>query len=160
MTSNERSYSAQEWGLFILRLIVGFGFMAHGFAKLDRGPGNFAVILSTLGVPFPLFTAWTTSLLEFFGGICLMAGAFVPFWSLPLAIVMLTALFTVHLPNGFSTIKLKAVSASGAEFGAPGYEINLLYIACLIVLALEGPGLFSVDRWRNPKKGPGPRRTP
>jgi putative oxidoreductase len=61
---------------------------------------------------------------------------------------MLTAMFSVHLPNGFSTIKLKSVTASGAEFGAPGYEMNLLYIAGLLTLALGGPGPASVDNWR------------
>jgi putative oxidoreductase len=126
--------------------------MAHGYAKLSRGPENFAVILSALDIPFPLFTAWATSLLEFFGGIFLIAGAFVSLWSLPLIIVMLTAMFSVHLPNGYSSIKLKAVTASGSEFGAPGYEMNLLYVACLIALAMEGGGLFSVDRWRRSKR--------
>ena len=152
MSSSKKGPSKKGWGLLLLRLMVGFGFAAHGYAKLDRGPENFAAILSALGVPCPLLTAWATSFLEFFGGICLMAGAFVVPLSLPLGVVMLTALFTVHLPNGFSTIKLKAVTFSGAEFGAPGYEINLLYLACLAVLVMEGGGILSADHWLFPKR--------
>src|SRR6516162_4835196 len=36
------------WALLALRLVVGYGFMAHGFAKVSRGPEAFAVIPSTL----------------------------------------------------------------------------------------------------------------
>jgi putative oxidoreductase len=58
---------------------------------------------------------------------------------------MLTALLTVHLPFGFSSIKLMAITADGPQFGKIGYELNLLYIAGLFALALAGPGPFSVD---------------
>jgi putative oxidoreductase len=133
------------WALLPLRLIVGFGFAAHGFAKLSRGPDKFAVILSALGVPHPLLTSWATSLLEFFGGVSVMAGAFIVPLSTPLAIVMLTAMFSVHLQYGFSSVKLQAVTASGAQFGPVGYELNLLYIAGLLTLALSGPGKLSID---------------
>jgi len=60
--------------------------------------------------------------------------------------VLLVAVFKVHLPYGFSSIKLLAVTASGAKFGPVGYEINLLYIACLAALVLGGPGPFALDR--------------
>jgi putative oxidoreductase len=54
-------------------------------------------------------------------------------------------MFTVHLPYGFSSINLIAVTPSGAQFGPPGYECDLLYLACLAALVLMGPGPFSVD---------------
>jgi putative oxidoreductase len=44
----------------------------------------------------------------------------------------------VHLPYGFSSIKLLSVTAAGAQFGPPGYEVNLLYLACLAALVLGG----------------------
>jgi putative oxidoreductase len=84
-------------------------------------------------------------LTELFGGLSLILGAFVIPISLPLFIVMLTAMFTVHFQYGYSTIKLKAVTAVGAQFGPPGYEMNLLYIIGLMVLVLGGSGRFSVD---------------
>jgi putative oxidoreductase len=140
--------SGQGWAVLPLRLMIGFGFAAHGYAKLSRGPASFGKILAAIGVPAPLFMAWVTSLLEFFGGVCIMIGALVVPLSVPLIIVMMTAMFSVHLQNGFSTVKLKAITVSGAEFGAPGYEMNLLYIAGLLTLALGGPGPVSVDGWR------------
>ena len=145
----------EGWALLPLRLMVGFGFAAHGWAKLSRGPENFASILAFIGVPQPHVMAWVTSLLEFAGGICVMAGAFVLPLSLPLIVVMLTAMFSVHFQYGFSSIRLKAVTAAGAEFGPIGYEMNLLYIAALLALALGGAGKFSVDGflkgWKNKK---------
>ena len=133
--------------LLPLRLMIGFGFAAHGYAKLHRGPDKFALILASLGVPQPHLTAWVTALLEFFGGISLMAGAFVLPLTVPLAIIMLTALFTVHVRYGFSSVVLKGVTSSGAQFGPVGYELNLLYIAGLLALAIGVPGALSVDRW-------------
>lgn len=131
-----------------LRLIVGYGFMAHGFAKLSRGPETFAVVLHTLGVPHPFLFAWLTTLTELIGGFCVLVGAFVPIVSLPMAIVLLTALFTIHLPYGFFSVKLAQVSESGTRFGPVGYEIILLYLAGLITLVLGGAGSLSIDEWR------------
>ena len=141
----QKQASARGWPNLLLRLILGFGFVAHGWAKLSRGPAGFGEILSHIGVPFPHIMAWTTTSTELLGGVSLILGAFVIPMSLPLIIVMLTAMFTVHLQYGYSTIKLKAVTAAGAQFGPPGYELNLLYIIGLLVLVLGGSGRFSVD---------------
>jgi len=144
----DRLYRWNAWALVPLRLIIGFGFVAHGYAKLSRGVGGFSDVLGAIGVPAPQASAWLTTLVELFGGIAIMAGAYVPFVVVPLVIVMLTAMLTVHLPNGFSTIKLMAVTAEGAKFGPPGYELNLVYIAALITLALGGASPWSLDSWR------------
>ena len=129
-----------------LRLIVGFGFMQHGYAKLARGPESFTGILHALGMPAPGLLAWATILVELFGGLAVLLGAFVPLASIPMAIVLLVAIFTVHLPYGFSSIKLQAVTAAGAHFGQPGYETDLLYLAGLAALVLGGSGPWAVDR--------------
>jgi putative oxidoreductase len=130
-----------------LRLIVGYGFMAHGFAKLSRGPETFAVVLHTLGIPMPSLLAWLTTMVELIGGFCVLIGAFVPIVSLPMAAVLFTALFTIHLPYGFFSVKLAQVSESGTKFGPVGYEIILLYLACLTTLVLGGSGPLSIDHW-------------
>lgn len=143
MEMYKNSWSA--WALLPLRLIVGFGLMAHGFAKLSKGPEVFANILQVIGVPAPGLAAWMTALVEFFGGLAILAGVFVPIVSIPLIIIMLVALLTVHLPFGFSSIKLMAMTADGPQFGTIGYELNLLYIASLLTLALGGASPFSVD---------------
>jgi len=136
---------AGDWSLLILRLVVGYGFMAHGFAKLGRGPDAFAALLSSLNVPFPLFSAWLTIATEILGGLAIFLGAFVALASIPLSIVLLVAVLTVHLPYGFSSVRLLRISPSGAVFGPVGYELNLLYLAALLTLALAGSGPFSVD---------------
>jgi len=61
------------------------------------------------------------------------------------AALLLVAIFTVHLPYGFSSIKLIAVTPAGAQFGPVGYECNLLYLACLAALALGGSGPLGID---------------
>ena len=154
------SHMANKGLVLPLRLMIGFGFAAHGYAKLHRGPHKFAFILASLGVPLPHLTAWVTSFVEFFGGISIMAGAFVLPLTLPLAVIMVTALFTVHLRYGFSSVTLKAVTSSGAQFGPVGYELNLLYIAGLLTLAASGAGEPSVDQWLSRRKSPSNRRTP
>jgi putative oxidoreductase len=137
--------AAERWPLIPLRLIVGYGFMEHGFAKLAKGPDAFANILQAMGVPEPHFMAWATVLVEILGGLAVILGAFVTLASLPMAAVLLVAMFTVHLPYGFSSIKIKAVTAAGAQFGPPGYEVDLLYLACLAALVLGGPGPLAID---------------
>jgi putative oxidoreductase len=126
-------------------LIVGLGFIEHGFAKLSKGPDAFAAILHALSVPAPHFMAWFTILVELLGGFAIVLGAFVSIASVPMAAVLLAAIFTVHLPYGFSSIKLMAVTAAGPRFGPPGYECDLLYLACLAALVLGGPGPMSID---------------
>src|SRR6267143_1716791 len=134
-----------RWAPVPLRLIVGYGFMEHGFAKLARGLDAFPAILHALGVPAPHLMGWLTILVEIFGGLAVLLGALVPLASIPMAVVLLVAMFTVHLPYGFSLIKLQAVTAAGAQFGPPGYEVILLYIACLAALIMGGAGPFAVD---------------
>lgn len=134
-----------RWVPVPLRLMVGFGFMEHGFAKLSKGPEAFAAVLHAIGVPAPHLMAWLTILIELCGGLATLLGAFVSLVSLPMAALLLVAIFTVHLPYGFSSIKLLTVTAGRAQFGPPGYECDLLYLACLAALAVGGPGPFAVD---------------
>jgi putative oxidoreductase len=137
---------ASRWFFVPLRLIVGFGFMEHGYAKLARGPQDFIQILHALGTPMPEVLGWATILVELFGGAAVLLGALVPLASIPMTVVLVVAILTVHLPNGFSSIKLQAVTPSGARFGQPGYETDLLYLACLVALVFAGPGPLSIDR--------------
>jgi putative oxidoreductase len=134
-----------RWAPLPLRLIVGFGFMQHGFSKLSRNSDAFATILHALGVPAPHLMALVTILIEILGGFAVIAGAFVTLVSLPMAALLFVAIFTVHLPYGFSSIKLMAVTPAGAQFGPVGYECNLLYLACLAALVLGGSGPLAID---------------
>jgi putative oxidoreductase len=136
----------QSWYAIPLRLIVGYGFIEHGYAKLARGPGSFTAILHALGMPVPALFAWATIVVELLGGFAVLIGTLIPIASIPMTVVLLVAIFTVHVPNGFSSIKLQSVDAAGAHFGQPGYETDLLYIAALFAMVLGGSGPLALDR--------------
>jgi len=149
------------WYAIPLRLIVGYGFLEHGYAKLARGPDNFAAILHAIGTPFPDLSSWATVAVEMIGGLMILAGAFIPLAAVPMIVVLLVAIVTVHLPNGFSSIKLMSFDASGAHFGQPGYETDLLYLAGLVALSIGGAGPLSLDnflRTRGARAGRAPAR--
>lgn len=139
--------SLAQWSYLPLRVVMGTGFMVHGWAKWSRGPAAFGKLLQFLGVPLPELTAWIVTLLELVGGFALIMGAFVTIVSVPLIISMLVAMFTVNVRFGFSAIKTIGLNESGPMFGPPGYEINLLYVAGLLLLMVAGAGPLSVDRW-------------
>jgi putative oxidoreductase len=143
--------AAARWAPIPIRLIVGYGFMQHGFAKFSKGPEAFAAILHAIGVPAPHLMAWLTILIEFFGGLAVLLGALVPLVSLPMAAILLVAMVTVHLPYGFSSIKIMNVTSGRAQFGPPGYEVDLLYIACLAALVLGGSGPMAIDGYLRKK---------
>ncbi len=143
-TKSLKSVDWTSWAAIPIRLAVGYGFAAHGYAKLAHGPENFVSILVTLGIPLPQFMAWLTILTELVGGIAVLLGAFIPYIAVPMAAVLVVAAVTVHLPYGFSSIKLQAITPSGAQFGRPGYELDVVYLACLLTLVLTGPGPFAI----------------
>ena len=133
-----------RWGILPMRLLVGYGFIEHGFAKWSRGPDAFAGILHQLGVPMPHLAASLTIGTELLGGLALLLGVFVVWASIPTALVLVVAMVSVHLPYGFSSVKLLRITVSGAQFGPVGYELDLLYLAALLVIALQGPGPLSI----------------
>ena len=136
-----------SWAPLPLRLIIGIGMMYHGWPKLfdAQQHAGFAGNLQALGFPAPGALAWLVGLLEVFGGLALILGAFVTILSVLFIIEMLVAMFTVHLPAGFSFMHITGMSPQGPTFGLPGYEVNLLYIAGLLSLIFSGAGAYSVD---------------
>jgi len=90
-----------------------------GYAKLSRGADGFIAILHAMGVPFADLLGWATIIVEIVGGLLILAGAFAPVAAVAMIVVLLVAIFTVHLPNGFSSIKLVSYDAAGAHFGQP-----------------------------------------
>lgn len=132
--------------LLLLRLVIGVGFMVHGWAKLSRGPDKFANLLTYLDIPFPLFMAWLVTIVELLGGLAMILGAFVILLSVPLIILHLVALFGIHIRYGFSSVNTIGMSPDGPLFGPPGFEISLLYIGGILVLAAFGAGALSIDR--------------
>jgi putative oxidoreductase len=120
-------------------------------AKLEKGPEHFVDIVQAIGTPLPHLMAWLTIWVELIGGLAMMVGAFVTEISIPMAAVLLVAMFTVHARFGFTSIKLMAITADGPKFGPPGVETDLQYLASLATLVLGGPGPWSFDGWRSRK---------
>ena len=139
--------SWNQWALLLLRVVIGFGFMAHGWAKWNRGPEKFGALLHLIGAPVPEITAWLVTFVELLGGVAILVGLSVSLVSVPLIVSMLVAMFAVHLKHGFSSINTIGLSKTGPLFGPPGFEINLLYIAGLLTLAMSNPVPLSIDRW-------------
>jgi len=132
----------------LLRLIIGPGFMAHGWAKISRGTGGFEKLLRLEGVPLAHLNSVIAPYVELLGGLAILLGAFVVVTAIPLLLTMLVASVFVQADYGFSAVKTIGLTAQGPQFGPPGVEINLLYIAGLVSLMLTGAGMFSIDRWR------------
>lgn len=130
-----------------LRVLLGIAFMYHGAPKLFSAEAHagFQGMLGQLGVPLPTLMSWIVGIVEFFGGIALIVGAATWLVTLLLSIDMLVAMFLVHLPNGFAATQVKGMTDQGPVYGAPGIELNLLFLAGLVALFLGGAGPLSVD---------------
>jgi putative oxidoreductase len=133
--------------------MVGCGFIQHGLAKFSKGPDVFASILQAAGVPAPHLMSWLTIATEILGGGAFLAGAFVSLASIPAIVLLMVAIAKVHLPYGFSSIRLTGFLNGRAQFGPPGYECDLLYITSIVAILLGGAGPWSVDAYRNYRRG-------
>lgn len=122
----------QSWGIAVLRIVVGVVFLAHGAQKLFvYGFPGVAAGFGQMGIPFPYPSAVLVTVVEFFGGLALIAGLFTRLAAVPLAITMLVALFTAHLSGGF--------------FLPKGFEYVLVLLAANVALVLTGSGAFALD---------------
>ena len=135
-----------------LRLVIGIGFTLHGWAKLKRGTDGLVKLLTILDIPFPQLNAMLLPYLEFFGGLALIVGIKTRWISIPHILTMVIAMFTIHLPYGFSAVNTIGLTATGPKLAPPGYEINLLYIAGLASLMLTGAGSYSLDHLLSKRK--------
>src|SRR6476660_1175449 len=88
-----------SWYAIPLRLIVGFGFIQHGYAELTRGPEDFIGVLHAMGLPSPFLLGWLSIVIELVGGLMILVGALIPLATLPMMIVLFVAIITVHLPK-------------------------------------------------------------
>jgi putative oxidoreductase len=125
----------------VLRVVVGYIFMHHGYPKLfkkDFGPKAFSGILKNLNIPFPLMFAYLAGIAEFFGGAFLIVGLFTRLAALLIAIVMIVAMWKVKFKTGLLTNVLE-----GGRTG--GYELDLALFASAVALFVSGGGSFSID---------------
>jgi putative oxidoreductase len=118
--------------LLFARLIVAYGFYGPAMMKWSD-IDSVASWFGTLGIPFPTLNAYMAASTEMAGVVLLTLGFLIRLISIPLIVVMLVAIFTVHLHNGFSC-------------GDNGFEIPVYYMLFLLIFITSGAGKFSLDR--------------
>ncbi|MEJ2469146.1 MAG: DoxX family protein [Campylobacterales bacterium] len=115
----------------MVRLVLAYGFFEPAMMKW-QDIGSVAVWFGSLGLPLPTLQAYMAATTEASGVVLLTLGLFTRLISIPLMVVMVVAIVTVHLPHGF-------------ESGNNGYEIPLYYFIMLFVLMTHGAGKISLD---------------
>ena len=126
-----------DLGLLIVRLVVGLLFVAHGAQKLFGWFGGYGIQgtggwFESIGVKPGAAMAVLAGLCELGGGLLFALGLVTPLAAVLIIIPMLVAIVKVHGANGLWAT-------------ANGYELNLLYIAIALAVALIGAGSYSID---------------
>jgi len=127
----------------VLRVALGAVMFPHGAQKLLGWFGGYGFhgtmgfLTGTAGLPAPL--ALLVIISEFFGSIALVLGLFSRAAAVGVISVMIGAVLTVHLPNGFF------MNWTGQQAGE-GFEYHLLAIAMAVAILLQGSGRLSLDR--------------
>jgi len=135
--------TGDSWGGPVARVVLAAVMFPHGAQKVlgwfggYGWSGTMGFLTGTIGLPSAL--AALVILIEFVAPLLLVAGLATRLASLGIAAVMIGAVTTVHLANGFF------MNWSGAQAGE-GYEYHLLALALAAVLAIQGGGRLSADR--------------
>ncbi len=117
----------RDIALLLLRIGVGIIFIVAGWGKLT-GIEGVQGFFGNIGIPLPGLMAWVVAIVEFVGGIMVLAGAFIRIPAILLAIIMVVAIITTKF---------------GQEFTA--YRLDLMLMLVSAALALLGPGKYSLD---------------
>ena len=121
----------QSASLLLARLAVAYGFYEPAVTKWKDIDG-IATWFGSMGIPFPTLNAYMAASTEVLGVVLLTLGLFTRLISIPLMVVMVVAIMTVHLGNGFSA-------------GDNGFEIPLYYLLFLFIFISHGAGKYSLD---------------
>lgn len=127
-----------DLALLLVRLI-GLGFAAHGAQKLFGSFGGYGLkgtggFFESIGFkPGQAFAA-AAGFSELAGGLLVFLGLFGPIGPMFMISVMVVAILSVHAPHGFFAQN-------------NGYELPLAYIAIALIIAVGGPGAYSLDAW-------------
>ena len=122
----------QSLALLFARVVVAYGFYEPAMMKWGDIK-SVAEWFGSMGIPFPTLNAYMAASTEALGVVLLTLGLLTRFISIPLIVVMIVAIVTVHLPHGFSA-------------GDNGFEIPLYYMLFLLLFVSYGAGKFSLDR--------------
>jgi len=121
----------QSTALLLARLVVAYGFYEPAMSKW-KDINGIATWFGSMGIPFPTLNAYMAASTEVLGVVLLTLGLFIRLISLPLMVVMVVAIMTVHLAHGYSA-------------GDNGFEIPLYYLLFLFIFTSHGAGKYSLD---------------
>ena len=124
-----------DYGLLILRLVIGGGFIMHGYPKIAGGMEEVAGMLTRLEFPMPEISAWVLAITETLGGLFLVLGLMTRIAAIGPAIAMIVAIALVHYGE----------DPVGGQWISEGFERALLYLAGCLCLLMCGAGSTSVD---------------
>src|SRR5512141_3212959 len=127
------SETRRSYGLLVLRVVVGFIFIAHGYLKgFKMGMGGTIGFFTNLGIPIPNVAAWLVVSAEIVGGAALILGIF----TLPFALFLVVDM----------TGAIYFAKRGGGLFAPKGFELELTLLSAALALALTGPGSISLER--------------
>lgn len=132
MEFSRLSEYGKSLALLFARVTVAYGFYEPAMMKW-KDIGSVAEWFGSMGIPFPTLNAYMAASTEVLGVVLLTLGLLTRAISIPLIVVMIVAIVTVHLPHGFSA-------------GDNGFEIPLYYMLFLLIFFSHGAGKFSLDR--------------
>ena len=132
MEFSRLSEYGKSLALLFARVTIAYGFYEPAMMKW-KDIGSVAEWFGSMGIPFPTLNAYMAATTEVLGVVFLSLGLLTRVISIPLIIVMIVAIITVHLPNGFSA-------------GNNGFEIPFYYMLFLLTFLSHGAGKFSLDR--------------
>jgi len=115
----------------LFRIVLAYGFYGPAMMKLNNFNG-IVEWFSGMGMPLPKLNAFLATGTETAGFVLIFLGLATRLISIPLMVVMIVAIITVHLGNGF-------------EAGNNGFEIPIYYLLMLFSLLITGPGKISLD---------------
>ena len=116
----------------LFRLILAFGFAGPAYLKITNF-NDTTKFFGSLGIPLPELNAYLATATEVVGTTLILLGLATRFAAIPMIVVMIVAIKTVHWPNGFSC-------------GQNGFETPLYFLIMLFSLIVTGAGRFSLDR--------------
>ncbi|WP_072681493.1 DoxX family protein [Arcobacter sp. LA11] len=121
----------QSLFLLLARLVIAYGFYEPAMNKWNN-IDSVGQWFGSMGIPFPTLNAYMAATTETLGVVLLAFGFLTRIISVPLMVIMLVAIYTVHYANGFSA-------------GDNGFEIPLYFFLFLGLFMSHGAGKFSID---------------
>jgi len=139
MATSSAARSTDDLAKLLLRVVLGLLILCHGIAKLKGGPGFVLDVVSKAGLPPAV--GYLVYVGEVVAPLLLVIGLFTRAAALVVAINMIFAVFLVHTGQIFTM----------AETGGWALELQGVYLAAALAVALLGAGRYSVGgaggRW-------------